>query len=417
MPTRSRRNERTPSRRCAVALGALVAALGGGAAWGHEPGADALPTEPGWRVGGALAGVLPGASDPWPVGAWPGVLGTGTAPRDQRGGLRLEHATADLAARVNRHFGAHLAIGWHDRDKAHVEAATVQAGMPWRDGEIGVALGRDTVRMGGVIDSAGHFDRFSQAPLAKRAVVNEQWIEDGLSVAWRRPDVDGLRAIEAGVWRGRAFPGGAAGPAAPSVHLHAGWGHVDAHFTVARLRPEGRGSAAQSLGASGHVHGALDCRASLLQRVCFDGTADVLGGSVQWEPAGTDWTLALAGLMRNERGSLYATNGAGTFHTRVQGMWADVAWRPAGRWTLAARAERLVATSRLEGTGTSALARDAGLVGARPVERVTGAVHFDVRDDLQLALEAGQERSGGGRVNHVALRAVWRNSRLLGGSW
>jgi hypothetical protein len=73
-------------------------------------------------------------------------------------------------------------------------------------GDLDVRLGRDTVRMGGMIDGAGHFDRFSQAPLIKRAVFDDAWIDDGGAIAWRRPDADGVRALELGVWRGRAFP-------------------------------------------------------------------------------------------------------------------------------------------------------------------------------------------------------------------
>ena len=314
-------------------------------------------------------------------------------------------------------FGVHLAAGWHDRDGAHVEAATLRSRFALGGDELDVRLGRDTVRMGAVIDGAGHFDRFSQPPLAKRAALNDQWIDDGLAVTWRRNDADGLRAVEAGLWRGRVFPGGPDGPLVPSLHVHAGWGHVDAHLAAARFRPEGRGAAAQSAGSTGHVHGTLDCTTSLQQRVCFDGTVDVLGGSLQWEPDRGDWTFALAALARRERGSLYSTSGDAALSSRVAGAWADVAWRPAARWTLAARLERLVPSNRLEGVGTTLLAREAGLADGAAVERATLAVLHEPLEDLQLALEGGQERFAGGRVSHVALRALWRNPRWLGGSW
>lgn len=415
MPTRSPRSE----RRARAALGGLLcaAALAGSLAQAHEPGAQALPDTPGWQAGAALSAVLPKADEPWPVAAWPGVLVNGSAARDQRGGLRLEHATLDMAARLNRHLGAQWSLGWHDRDAAHIEAAQLQADMPWRDGHLVARLGRDTVRMGAVIDGAGHFDRFSQPPLAKRAVLNDQWIDDGLAVAWRRTEADGLRGIEAGLWRGRVFPGGAAGPAVPSMHLHAGWGHLDAHLTAAHFEPEGRGAAARSLGSTGHVHGALDCRSSLQQRVCVDGRVDVLGASLQWAPDGEVWSVAVAGLLRHERGSIYSTSGDALYRAHIQGVWADLAWRPAARWTLATRLERLVPSNRLEGTGTALLAREAGLDGGRAVERLGVATLFELRPDLQLALEAGHERSGAGRVSHMALRALWRNPRLLGRVW
>ena len=412
MPIRSRRTER--------ALAWLLAALGAlstPAAQAHEPGADALPETPGWRAGAAIALIAPKADDRWPVAAWPGVLINGSAPRDQRGGLRLEHGTLDLAARVDRHFGVQVAAGWHDREQVHTEAANLQARFDRAGDEIELRLGRDTVRMGAVIDGAGHFDRFSQPPLAKRAVLNDQWIDDGLALAWRRPDADGLRGLEAGLWRGQAFPGGPTGPAVPSLHLHAGWGHVDVHLTAAHLRPEARGAAAQSLGTSGHAHGSLDCRVSLQQRVCFDGTVDVAGASLQWEPAQGDWRVALAGLWRHDRGSLYATSGDTRLSSRVAGAWADVTWRPAARWTLAGRFERLVPDNRLEGIGTVLLSDAAGLSNGGSVDRATAALLFEPYRQVTVSIEGGLERFAGGRVSHVALRALWRNPRWLGGSW
>lgn len=383
----------------------------------HEPGAGSLPDQPGWQLGAAAAVVAPAADERWPTASWPGVLVLGSAPRDQRKGIRLEHATLDLAARVDSRVGARLAFGWHDRDRAHVEAAVVQGDFELGADELRLQLGRDTVRLGGVIDGAGHFDTFSLPPLAKRAVLNDQWIDDGISAQWRRPGADGLRSLDVGLWRGRSFPGGAAGPAVPSVHLHGGWGHVDAHLAVARLQPRARGAAAQMAGATGHVHGSLDCRASLQQRVCFDGTVDLLAGSLQWEPEDSAWSFSVAGLMRRERGALYAAAAEANYRSTVGGAWADVRWQLRPAWLLAARAERLTAENRLEGFGTSGLASAAGLSGARPVERVTLVLQREFNKTLSLSIEAGHERHGAGQVSHVALRAVWRNPELFARTW
>ncbi len=409
MPTRSR-----SSRLVAVALGLGLAA---GCAVAHEPGADALPDEPGWKAGAALAMLLPRAEERWPTAAWPGVLINGSAPRDQRGGLRLEHGTLDLAARVNATWGVAVSAGWHDREPVHTEAALLQGRWSRGEHDYELRLGRDTVRMGAVIDSAGHFDRFSQVPLAKRATVNGQWIDDGLALAWRRSEADGLRALELGLWRGRAFPGGPSGPAVPSLHLHTGRGHVDAHLAVAHFEPEGRGAAAQSAGAVGHVHGSLDCRSSLQLRVCVDGRVDLLGGSLQWEPEASDWTLAVAGLWRRERGAIYSGSGDAAWHSRVGGAWVDVGWQATPRWRLNARAERLVANNRLEGVGTVLLAQAAGLSGAAPVSRWTAAAQFAPREQWVFSLEAGQERHAAGRGAHAALRLIWRQPRWLGAQW
>lgn len=393
----------------------LLIWLGDGTAGAHEPGEDAVPDSPGWRLGAAAALVLPQATERWPSAGWPGVLIDGSAPRDRRHGLRLEHATLDLAARVEPRLGAHAAIGLHDRDSPHLEAARLQGRMAWGEGELVAGLGRDTVRLGPAIDGAGHFDRFSLAPLAARAVLNEQWIDDGASLAWRQPEADGLRTLEAGLWRGRVFPGGPAGPVVPSLRLHAGWGHVDAHLGAARFEPEARGAAVQSAGTVGHLHGTPDCREGLQQKVCFEGRVDLLAASLQWTPDDSAWTLSLAGLARRERGSLYSPSGDAAIRSTVSGWWADLAWQATPRWTLATRAERLVPRHRLEGIGTTLLAREAGLIDGGPVARLGIALLHEWQPGLQLAVEGGQERHRGGRVSHLALRLVWRQPRWLGG--
>jgi hypothetical protein len=411
MPTRSRRTD----PRAAVAL--LLAALGSGGALAHDPTLDPLPDAPGWRVGTAAAAVAPYSGERWPTAAWPGVSTTGLAPRDQTGGVRLEHATIEAAARIEQRLGARLAVGWHDRERAHIEAATLIGRLGIDGGTLEARAGRDLVRMGDAIDRAGHYDRFSQTPLAKRAVIDDRWIDDGLVIGWTSDAEDGLRGIEGGLWRGRTFPAAAAGPRVPAMRIRFGWGDVDVQVAGAHLRPEGRGAAAQSAGTEGHAHGALDCRETLQQRVCFDGITDILAGSVQWAPDDGPWSVTLAGMSRRERGTLYSTNAAAAARTRVDGAWLDLAWRTRQRWTLATRLERLVPDTRLEGTGTALLARESGLAGGGPVSRATLAASYDVGAGLTVSAEVGEERFEGGQARFVALRAIWRGTRALEGGW
>ena len=408
MPTRSPRTELR-----AVAALLLAIAVRGAAA--HDVANDPLPEAPGWQLGGAVAVVLPWADARWPTAVWPGVLTTGLAPYDQRGRPRLEHATLAAAVLFAPAFGAHVAIGRHDRDSAHFEAAAVIGRLAIGDDVLEGRAGRDLVRLGDPIDRAGHYDRFSQTPLAKRAVLDDRWFDDGLVLAWRRAVHDGLRELEIGVWRGRAFPGAESGSPLPSMRVRFGWDPVDVQLGAARLQPRARGAAARSADSVGHAHGALDCRESLLQRVCFDGTTDVLSASVTWAPEAFSWSATLAGLTRRERGSFYSTSGDASIESRVDGGWLDLAWRPASSWSVATRLERLVPEHRLEGVGTVLLAREGGLAGAGPVSRATLAVLRELDETLQLSIEAGHERHEGGRVNFVGLRLVWRSARVLGG--
>ena len=410
MPTRF---ARTDPR----AILALLAMLTAPCLPAHEVDADPLPLGPGWRLGAAAAAVAPFADARWPTAAWPGVLTTGIAPPDQRGGVRLEHATIAAAARFDERLGANLAAGLHDRDGVHLEAATLIGRHALGEDLLEARVGRDLVRLGDAIDRAGHYDRLSQTPLAKRGVLDDRWIDDGLVLVWRGDRERGLRDIEAGVWRGRSFPGAVAGPVVPSLRVRLGWEPFDLQLAGAHLEPQARGAAAQSVGASGHSHGPLDCRDSLQQRVCFDGTVEVLAASLQWLPDDLPWSLTLAGLSRRERGTMYSTSGSAAQRTRLDGAWLDLVWRPTGLWTVATRLERLVPDIRLEGTGTAALASEGGLAGGGPVSRVTIAVLREVGESLQLSIEAGHERFEGGQVSFIGLRAVWHSARLLAGAW
>jgi hypothetical protein len=413
MPIRSRRSKAL-ARGCV----ALVATLLAPPALSHAPDTDPLPETPGWRLGAAAALVAPFSDERWPTARWPGVFATGIAPRDQSDGVRLEHATLEAAARLNAWIGVHLAVGWHDREDAHVEAATLHVRSVHGADALQLQAGRAEVRLGPVIDRAGHYDRFSQPPLVKRAIVDDRWIDDGVAIAWRRDHADGLRAVEAGLWRGQAFPGSAAGDPVPSLRVQLGWGPFDAHLTAARFRPEGRGTVAVGAPDSeGHAHGALDCRDSLAQRVCFDGTVDLLAASLAWAPEDGPWSVSAAVMSRHERGSLYSLGGSATSDIRIDGGWIDVAWRAAPRWTLAARAERLVPDNRLEGVGTALLAREAGMVPVGPVERATLALLHDLTASLRLAVEIGEERFEGGHARFVSLRAIWLRPGWLAGAW
>lgn len=417
MPTPSCRAE-ARSRRAAIAATACAAALWlPASALAHDPGAYGLPEDPGWRLGGAVALLGATANERWPTAEWPGVMVTGVAPEDWRHVLKLEHAEIGGALRVNRYFGLRASVGWHGSDSAQVESARLEGGTEWAEGRLTLGIGRDRVGLGPVIDRAGNFDRFSQPPLVKRAVLNGDWIDDGATVSWTRLAADGLRAVEAGIWRGHEFPGGPAGPAVPSLRLQAGWGHADFNLSVARFKPTGRGTAVASAGESGHVHGTLDCRNTLQQMVCFDGDVDVATGSAQWTSDDERWTFALAGMLRRDRGSLYSINGFADLDLHITGFWADAIWTPLPRWSVAMRLERLVPDSRLEGFGVARLAREAGLVDGGPVNRASLAVLYGVWGDIQLSVEAGYERFQGGSVSHVALRAVWANPWLLAGGW
>lgn len=394
---------------------ALAAALWSGAFSAGAHGEDRLPAGPGWRVEAAAAAVAVHADGRWPAEDPRGVLVTGTQVPDRAGGLRLEHGLLALgwrsspalwhgwlpAAVAADGLALRWVAGWHDRDAAHVEAAGLL--LPWAldDGHLILALGREAVPMGPVIDRAGHLDLYGQPTLAQQATVGGTWIDDGLRLRWDADAQRGLRTLQAGLWRARAFPGGPAGPAAPSLQAQIGWDDWALDLFAARLAPEARGAAARTAGATGHVHGSLDCRRSLQQRVCFDGHSSLAAASLAWQPTGRPWQAAAALMWRHEQGALYSRESEVAWTGRTEGGWLDLRWTPRADWTLGWRAERLVPRHTLSGPGAAAIADSAGLSNAAPTTRLTLALGWTLRPGWQLSVETGRQRTAG-RANSTS---------------
>lgn len=413
-PTRSPRAEgRTPGRCAALALLLSVSAAA------HELEDGGVPDLPGWRLGAAVALDAADADNPWPSQRRSGLLLTGERPRDRRGAVTLEQAMVDGAVRLNRWLGAQVSVGAHDRDDPRVETARLElqgtlAGQPLR-----LRAGRQSVALGSPVDNAGHFDRYAQVPLAKLAVLNEHWIDDGLQLDWQRPEVErGLRSLGLGLWRARAFPGGPQGPVAPSVRATAVWDHWAGHLLAAALQPESRGAAALGSGPVGHTHGVPDCSRSVLRLVCFDGDSQVLGTSLGWDSADGRWQASGAALWRRERGTLYTSSGSADYRGDTVGAWADLAWQWRPDWTLAARAERLTTRHGLTGPGASLVASAAGLSPAEPRHRLTLALGHQGLKPLSIWLEAGAEQMRGQATEtHVLLRLLWQAPHQLEGGF
>ena len=402
MPTRS-----SSVRSQARTLG-LVLAIVVGPAGAHTDDKEAIPDEPGGRVG--LAAAVRGlrASDALPSQGLPGYLLLGDPGVDHRG-TELEHGVAQLGYRFTREFGVELAVGAHGSDPAHIEAAWLQGRGTADAVDWTLGAGRRTPSQGPVMTYAGHLDQFGLMPLAKQAVTNGDWIANGseLGLKGHADAVDWTADL--GVWSGSTFPGSTGSPAAPAMHLGAGGdvagGDLTADGFVALFRPSGRGSRISST-TGGHTHTAPTCDASLNQVVCFDGHSRIGGVSVQWQ--GRDWPLALSGavMWRQEDGSLESRNGLGQYSSRIHGDWLQGIWRWAPQWKVGARVERLSATQSLIGPGALLLASEAGLDGYSPQRRATAMLGFNHDSWLGVHLEGGREVAGQKTVRFVALRLL-----------
>jgi len=414
-PTRSPpRAERWPRGAAALLLAALV---GGAVAHGLEDH-EADDTAPGVQLEGALALSAAHASQPWPAARLPGLFSNGDTPADRRGGA-LEHGTLALGLRADAQWSARLGYGWHDSDPAHVEDAWLQWQRPLGEGRLQLRGGRQAVPTGRVVAGGGHFDRFGAMPLAKRVVLGGDWIDDGLDLRWQRGEDDRwpwLQSLGVGVWRGRAYPGGAGMPWAPALQARVGAGGWQAQLLAMRLQPSRRGAYIQNA-LSGHTHARPDCERSLVGITCFDGRSDVLTLGLRWDTPWTGWTLQAAGLWRRDVGALWSASGDAHYRGNTGGGWLDVIWQPSDRWQLALRGEGVRGVQRVRGSGALAVATDAGLLGNQRVQRLVASAGYLLRDDLRASVEAGVDRIGSERESFAALRLVWTPGALWRRDW
>ena len=404
-------------RRSRTSWVAYLALTGAQAVLAHDTGESSIPEANGLRIDAAAAVSYLHSSQSAPAPRLTGVLGLGDTPADRRG-WELEHGTLGLGARFAPQLGAAVAVGWHGRDRAHVESAWVEARAS-EASDLTLGGGRSRMPLGPVIGNAGHFDRYAQTPLAKRALFNGDWIEDGLNAAWR-PHLEGawewLQAVDVGLWRARTFPGSENARWAPTLHVRAAWADWAIDGFYSRLRPEGRGAYVQRSN-TGHIHTAPQCNASLRDITCFDGTVDLAGASATWETPIQGVTLSGAGLLRRVRGSLYSQNGDTAYKGKALGGWIEAVWQPSAQWDFGVRQEWLRNTNSVNGPGAALVAADASLLPNDPSRRFSAMAGWRPFAGWLFTLEAARERVAGKGSTVLALRALWTPGPLLERNW
>lgn len=435
-PTRSPRSDAQRGRfdtAWSLAL-AVASVLAAGAAHAHGEAEDALPADTGVRLSAAAAVAYLDSKQTIPSQRMRGFLLQGDSGAD-RDGLGLEHTTLGAAWRLNGALGAELTVGQHGSDPAHVESAWVQwrrdvDGRDDNDGGQGgdrwwlLTAGRQRPALGAAMGQAGHFDRFALMPLAKQMATHGDWMDDGLQLGWRQntgaEGASGRWSADAGLWRGRVFPGGATGPLVPTLHLGWGQGPWQLDGFAAGLQPEQRGSTTSA--NAGHSHTAPVCTPSFKDVACFSGRSTLAGGSVVWagaqSPLAWPITLTASGWLRDEAGQLESANGSATYRAQNRGGWLQALWDVAPRWQVGARLERATTAQSLNGPGASLLATETGLAAYQPASRQVALLAWVPTPQLSLSMELGRERgaaatgTGSQAVNFAVLRLQARTDWL-----
>lgn len=400
-PTRFRRSERRPAALLA-ALGLLSALT----AQAHEE-AQAIPPEAGLRLGAALALANVSANQALPSQRLQGYLIRGDSGVDRRAST-LEHAVVEAGWRMDSQWSAYAAAGQHDHDPTHAEAAWLRYELAAPEDQTRtVQLGRMRPQLGPVMTQAGHMDRLALMPLARRVAVDGDWIDDGVQFSARHDGDEWTGHADLGLWRGRAFPGTDNGSPAPSLHLGVEHGNWRGDLFASLLQAEGRGALAQNT-TGGHTHNAPDCSRLKAGVICFGGSSQIAGASLQWQ--GYDWPVTLQGAywLRHDDGTLRSVNGQAEHSANYGGGWLQALWQPRADWELGVRSERIKADLSLQGAGATLLAQEAGLSGSTPLRRDTVLLGWQARRLVTLSVEAGQETQGGQRVNFTVLRTMFR---------
>lgn len=387
----------------------------------HEQANDADTLGAGIRLNMALAMSYAKSDAAWPSPRLSGLLGSGQTPADRRQ-WALEHGTVGVDITPVRPLTLQLAWGWHDQDPVHVEAAWLQTTWPSHEATWQVGVGRKAIPMGPVLSQGGHLDRFAAMPLAKRVVLDDDWIDDGATLTWRKPTdhSQGQRfrfdALTLGMWQAQDFPGGTGAKIAPSLHVAMSlWSlHVDA-FGIS-VRPTARGSYSQNDRAA-HTHDTPDCSRSLVGIFCFDGRSEVGGISVVWPSALPNVQLQAGGLLRRDRGLLYSLNGQASYRGTTGGGWVDAIWRFQPHWSIGTRLETIRGVQTIEGDGALLVATDAGLLNNQKHQRWSTNLLYQATPSLLLSAEAGQERHGDGQQAFGLLRLVWTPDPFIDFRW
>jgi hypothetical protein len=386
------------------------------ASFAHTGQGDPIPDVPGeTRVGLAAAGAWLRANDPLPSQRLPGFLLLGDPGIDRRG-TRLEHAVAQIGHRLTEHLGGYLALGKHDEDPVHVEAAWLQARGSVGDVGWTFGLGRERPALGPVMTLAGHLDRFGAMPLAKHAVTDGDWIENGAALGATGHAGPLAWTLDVGVWAARAFPGDRSASPAPSLHAGTRWTGAGGEWSVdgfmAWLAPSARGSRTVST-TGAHSHVAPRCDDALVDVVCFDGRSRISGLSVQWAADTLPLTVAAAVMWRDESGSLASRNGLARYEGSTRGDWIQALWRLPADWEAGIRHERLAATQSIVGAGASLLASETGLNGYAPQRRTTLKLSRALATWIEAGLEVGEEHAGSVSSRFVSLRVLARWDRTF----
>jgi hypothetical protein len=247
-------------------------------------------------------------------------------------GFSLGESEIDVAANVDQAFSAWLALSFDSDNTASVEEAYIQSSsLPYG---FTLKAGRFFSGIGYLNERHAHDWDFVDAPLPYRAMLNNQYGDDGAQLRWLAP-TDYFLEFGGELFRGDAFPAGNgshAGNGARSLFVHVGDDFNESSSWLAGLSYLGTD-------ATNRETGTLSDK--------FSGSDDIGIASLvyKWAPGGNpiERNLILSGeyFNRHERGT-FNTN---SLNTDQSGWYLQGVYQFMPRWRAGLRYDELSSKS------------------------------------------------------------------------
>jgi outer membrane murein-binding lipoprotein Lpp len=290
-------------------------------------------------------------------------------------GFSLGESEIDVAANVDQAFSAWLALSFDSDNTASVEEAYIQSSsLPYG---FTLKAGRFLSGIGYLNDRHAHDWDFVDAPLPYRAMLNNQYGDDGVQLRWIAP-TDYFLEFGGELFRGDAFPAGNgshAGNGARSLFVHAGDDFNESSSWLAGL-------SYLSTDATNRETGTLPDK--------FSGSDDVGIASLvyKWAPDGNpiERNLILSGeyFNRHERG----TFDANSLNTNQSGWYLQSVYQFMPRWRAGLRYDELSSKS----LGSEFAGTTLDNMGHTP-RRETALLEYDTSEFGRFRLQYNHDQS------------------------
>lgn len=335
-----------------------------------------------------LAGQLASFSETPDDYTLPGfALGDEAGPGSE--GLSLSETELTLSANVDDWLFGQVVLAVSPENEIGVEEAYLQT-LALPEG-FGVRFGRMKSGLGYFNGQHSHTWDFIDTPLVYRALLNNQFADDGVRVTWLAP-TDVFMEVGAEVFSGGNYPasGNAHNGSGGAYTAYANFGGDVgiSHSWLAGLSRLSAQARARDSGALGSFTG--------------ESHVNVINGVWKWAPNGngydTNFKLQAEYLWGDERGNYDAV---GEVDSKRQGWYAQAIYQFMPRWRLGARFDRVSSAGESEDFVGTAL--DSSVANPR---RASVMVDFAHSEFSRFRLQFNRDLSGAQASNQVFLQYV-----------